>query len=108
MYVENYGRYDWTRYFTGHAGLDLRWTKAKHLMWKRRFEAVGASKTHVEVWWEDGSRRGDEEWEEHLSAHFSNSSIRWIHVRRHTYPPSTNPAPASALSALVGAAEATA
>ena len=34
VYVENYGRYDWTRYFHGHAGLDLRWTPAKHRMWK--------------------------------------------------------------------------
>ena len=36
VYVENYGRYDWTRYFTGYAGLDLRWTPAKSRMWKVR------------------------------------------------------------------------
>ena len=29
VYFENYVRYDWTRYFTGFAGLDLRWTVAK-------------------------------------------------------------------------------
>ena len=65
--------YDWTRYFSGHHGLDLRWTAAKHKLWRTRFaahESAGA-KQHVEVWHEDGSRRGDEEWEEHLSANLT-------------------------------------
>ena len=80
VYVENYGRYDWTRYFVGHAGLDLRWTPAKQRVWKQRFAAAGVVRTHVEVWHEDGSRRGDEEWEERLSAHLANASCRWISV----------------------------
>ena len=41
FYVENYGRYDWTRYFGGHAGLDLRWTVAKQRMWKVRLSTGG-------------------------------------------------------------------
>ena len=57
VYVENYGRYDWTRYFHGHAGLDMRWTAAKHKMWRARFAAAGVPRTLVEVWHEDGSRR---------------------------------------------------
>ena len=52
-------------------GLDMRWTPAKAKMWRARFAAAGVARTHVEVWHEDGSRRGDEEWEEHLSAHLS-------------------------------------
>ena len=50
VYVENYGRYDWTRYFFGHAGLDLRWTAAKARLWKGRFATAGLSRTLVEVW----------------------------------------------------------
>ena len=53
---------------------------AKAKMWRARFLAHGITKTHVEVWHEDGSRRGDEEWEEHLAAHLGNSSVRWIQV----------------------------
>ena len=71
VYVENYGRYDWTRYFTGHAGLDLRWTPAKARMWRARWSSVGVARTHVEVWHEDGPRAGDEEWETTLAAHLS-------------------------------------
>ena len=80
VYFENYGRYDWTRYFHGMSGLDLRWTPARQRMWRLRFRSVNISKTHVEVWHEDGSRRGDEEWEETLSHHLANSSVRWIHL----------------------------
>ena len=32
------------------------------------------------MWHEDGSRRGDEEWEEHLAAQLGNSSVRWIQL----------------------------
>ena len=34
----------------------------------------------VEVLHEDGSRLGDEEWEEHLSAHLANGTARWIQL----------------------------
>ena len=44
VYFENYGRYDWTRYFGCDLGLDLRWTAAKHRMWKARFAAMGKSR----------------------------------------------------------------
>ena len=49
VYFENYGRYDWTRYFGGHFGLDLRWTPAKQRMWRARFLSAGVSKHHIEV-----------------------------------------------------------
>ena len=29
IYFDNYGRYDWSRYFYGQYGLDLRWTPAR-------------------------------------------------------------------------------
>jgi hypothetical protein len=32
------------------------------------------------VWHEDGSRKGDEEWEETLSHHLANASVRWINL----------------------------
>jgi hypothetical protein len=80
VYFENYGRYDWARYFYGEGGLDLRWTPARQRMWRSRFRALNVSRTHVEVWHEDNSRRGDEEWETSLSQHLANSSARWIHV----------------------------
>ena len=46
VYVENYGRYDWTRYFEGLGGLDLRWTAAKQRMWKARYLTIGVC-THA-------------------------------------------------------------
>ena len=80
VYVENYGRYDWTRYFTGAHGLDLRWTPAKQRMWRARFLRAGVARSHIEVLHEDGSKRGDEDWEEHLSAQLANASTRWIRL----------------------------
>lgn len=44
VYFENYGRYDWMRYFRGQNGLDLRWTAAKEAMWSRRFRQEGISR----------------------------------------------------------------
>ena len=76
VYFENYGRYDWTRYFHGEGGLDLRWTPARQRMWRSRFRALNVSRTHVEVWHEDGSRRGDEEWETTLSPHLANDVVK--------------------------------
>ena len=81
VYFDNYGRYDWTRYFYGYKGLDARWTPARRAAWRRRFKAIGAIEQHqVEVWHEDGSRIGDEEWEQTISALLSNRSVQWIEV----------------------------
>ena len=69
IYFENYGRYDWTRYFYGYLGLDVRWTPARRAAWERKFASVGGvARRVVEVWHEDGSRRGDEEWEQTVCA----------------------------------------
>ena len=48
----------------------------KGVDWRARFAASHVSRTVVEVWHEDGSRIGDEEWEEHLTAHLANASVR--------------------------------
>ena len=37
VYFDNYGRYDWSRYFYGQYGLDLRWTPARRWLWAARF-----------------------------------------------------------------------
>lgn len=67
VYFDNYGRYDWTRYFFGYTGLDVRWTAARHAMWGRRLDKMGGVRAHVEVWHEDQSGVGDEEWETTVS-----------------------------------------
>ena len=41
IYFDNYGRYDWSRYFYGQYGLDLRWTPARRRLWAARFGALG-------------------------------------------------------------------
>ena len=45
VYFDNYGRYDWARYFYGHHGLDLRWTPARRRMWAGRFAPLGVTKS---------------------------------------------------------------
>uniref|UniRef100_A0A7S4F3G6 Uncharacterized protein n=1 Tax=Chrysotila carterae TaxID=13221 RepID=A0A7S4F3G6_CHRCT len=78
IYFENYGKYDWQKYFYGYGGLDTRWTKAKHRLWAARFATAGiASPTRIDVY-QEYLQTGDEDWEEHLAAALSNSSIRWI------------------------------
>ena len=54
VYFDNYGRYDWARYFYGHHGLDLRWTPARRRMWAGRFAALGVTKHVVRVLVEEG------------------------------------------------------
>ena len=54
VYFDNYGRYDWARYFYGHHGLDLRWTPARRRMWAARFAALGVTKHVVRVLVEEG------------------------------------------------------
>jgi hypothetical protein len=49
-------------------------------MWTARFSAAGVKRSVLEVWHEDGSRRGDEEWEEHLSAQLADANVRWIQI----------------------------
>ena len=78
VYFENYGRYDWTRYFTGYAGLDARWTAAKRRLWAERFGRRGVSELVIDVLHEDDHRKGDDDWEEHLSAALANASTPWI------------------------------
>ena len=82
VYFENYGRYDWTRYFYGHSGLDLRWTPAKRRMWSARFGAMGVRKQMIRVLVEEGPLRGtgEDEWEEHLTAALGNHSLRWLQL----------------------------
>ena len=53
VYFENYGRYDWTRYFYGYAGLDLRWSNARRAAWAARFAAAGVKERVLEVMHED-------------------------------------------------------
>ncbi len=79
VYFENYGRYDWSRYFGGYAGLDLRWTPAKHRLWRSRFASLGVDRPDVvEVWREDGSGLGDEEWEASLASKLANRTCTWL------------------------------
>ncbi|KAL1510577.1 hypothetical protein AB1Y20_006878 [Prymnesium parvum] len=81
IYFENYGRYDWTRYFYGYMGLDVRWTTARRSAWERKFASVGGCvRREVEVWHEDGSRIGDEEWEQTVTHLLSNTSVQFIEV----------------------------
>lgn len=64
VYFENYGRYDWTKYFYGYLGLDMRWTESRSAAWERKFASVGGAVVRdVEVW-HDEERVGDEEWEQ--------------------------------------------
>ena len=112
VYVENYGRYDWTRYFGGHAGLDLRWTPAKQRMWKARFHGAGVTKAVLEVLHEDGSHQGDEDWEEHLSEHLANgtqwlqlngwaTTVNWGRILRPALPSAIKRRRASAAAAVL-------
>ena len=39
-----------------------------------------ASRSAHRDWHEDGPRAGDEEWEETLVRHLTNSSVRWINL----------------------------
>jgi len=80
VYFENYGRYDWTRYFYGYLGLDVRWTEARSAAWQRKFASVGgAVERNVEVW-HDEERVGDEEWEQTVTQLLSNRSVQLIRV----------------------------
>ena len=54
VYFDNYGRYDWTRYFYGQYGLDMRWTPARQRLWSSRFSALGVKKQVVQVLVEEG------------------------------------------------------
>lgn len=81
VYFENYGRYDWQRYFYGHGGMSLRWTHARARLWRHRFRSIGVLRPKlIEVKHEDSSGLGDDEWEESLVAALSNASTPWIVV----------------------------
>ena len=62
VYFENYGRYDWQKYFYGYGGLDTRWTAARQSLWESRFANMNASKQTIDVI-NEVTRKGDEEWE---------------------------------------------
>tara|TARA_B100000513_G_scaffold195678_1_gene126957 strand:+ start:280 stop:1992 length:1713 start_codon:yes stop_codon:yes gene_type:complete len=81
LYFDNYGRYDWSKYFYGWGGLDLRWSTAKETMWARRFRHLGMGGPHlIEVLHDDDPSRGDEDWEEHLVPALANRSIHWLQL----------------------------